>query len=62
MTPIDVPGKPQLGSRLVELLLGGEEGEEEVRLLQVWLLQKSHQEIFKRFQLRLKHIQPFASK
>ena len=49
-------------SCLVELLLGGEEGEQEVGLLQVWLLQKSDEEIFKRFQLRLKHIQPFASK
>ena len=59
---LDHPGEAELGGGLVELLLGGEEGEQEVGFLQVWLLQKSDEEILKGLQLRLKHIQSLATK
>ena len=45
---------------IVELLLGGEEGEQEVGFLQVRFLEQTDEEILKGLQLRLKHIQPFA--
>ena len=47
---------------IVELLLGGEEGEQEVGFLQVRFLEQAYEEILKGLQLRLKHIQSLATK
>ena len=47
---------------IVELLLGGEEGEQEVGFLQVRFLEQTDEEILKGLQLRLKHIQSLATK
>ena len=47
---------------IVELLLGGEEGEQEVGFLQVRFLEQADEEILKGLQLRLKHIQSLATK
>ena len=45
-----------------DYLLGGQKGEEEVRLLQVGFLEKSHKELLERFLFGLENIKAFASK
>ena len=59
---LDHPGEAELGGGLVELLLGGEEGEQEVGFLQVRFLEKSHKEVLEGFQFGLENIKAFASK
>ena len=59
---LDHPGEAELGGGLVELLLGGEEGEQEVGFLQVRFLEQADEEILKGLQLGLKYVQPLATK
>ena len=45
-----------------DYLLGGQKGKEEVGLLQVRFLEKSHKEVLEGFQFGLENIKAFASK